>query len=127
MDDVEACVPELRLDFWEKQAFARAGERGPRAVRRMVTTWRDPYDHVRNLNDYARREYAGLMRAYYQKRWEALFDCTDANGNLDRRRFGATLNALEKSFVDNGTKEEPVPQDNLAALVTRSKAALAIE
>ena len=59
-----------------------------------VTTWRDPYGSPRNLNDYARREYAGLLRAYYQKRWEALFNCTDAEGNFDRRRFGATLNAL---------------------------------
>ena len=96
----------------------------PKAASRR---WRDPYGSPRNLNDYARREYAGLLRAYYQKRWEALFNCTDAEGNFDRRRFGATLNALEKDFVDNGTEQEPMPHDNLAALAKAAAAALKTE
>lgn len=126
MDDVLACVPELRLDFWEKQAFGRAGARGPRAFRRMVTTWRNPYARARRLNDYARREYAGLMRGFYLKRWETLLACTDEAGNLDRKRFAATLNALEKDFWENGTKMEPMTEGNLAALAKRAKSAISI-
>ena len=123
MDDVTACVPEFRLDFWEEQARAKAGERGPRAFRRMITTWNNPHERQRNLNDYARREYAGLLRGYYMKRWEALFKFTGLDGKVDEKDFKAALNALEKNFWANGVETQPMPRDNLAALAERAKSA----
>ena len=124
MDDVVACVPEFRLDFWEAQARAKAGERGPRAARRMFTTWYNAYAKKRSLNDYARREYAGLLRGYYMKRWELLFRHTGADGKVDTKRYKAAVNALEKDFWKNGAKMDSMPHDNLAALAERAKAAL---
>ncbi len=62
-------VPEFRLSTFENRARARAGERGAKAWRRMVTTWANPALGATTLDDYANREYAELIRDYYIPRW----------------------------------------------------------
>ena len=63
--------PEFRLATWEARAEARAGERGVKAWRRMITEWAgSKYGHT-ELADYANREYFELVRDYYIPRWRA--------------------------------------------------------
>ncbi len=128
LDDALACVPEFRLDYWENQARAKAGERGARAARRMFTTWKEPCKPHTLGNDYARREYAGLLRGYYMKRWETFFGLCDAGtgGDADQDEYKKALNALELETWKNGVKMEPMPRDNVAALAVRAKAALSL-
>ena len=70
--------PEFRLATWEARAEARAGERGVKAWRRMITEWAGAkYGHTQ-LADYANREYFELVRDYYIPRWRAfLKECRD--------------------------------------------------
>lgn len=63
-------IPAFRLATYEAQARARAGERGAKAFRRMVTTWADPKFGPTTLLDYANREYSELIRDYYLPRWQ---------------------------------------------------------
>ncbi len=61
--------PEFRLATWEARARARAGERGVKAWRRMVTEWAGAKYGRTELADYANREYFELLRDYYIPRW----------------------------------------------------------
>lgn len=60
----------FRLSTWDGLARRRAGERGVRAWRRMITTWADPKYGRTTLSDYANREYPELVRDWYLPRWE---------------------------------------------------------
>ena len=73
-DDLEellACRREFSLEEWIGQARSIAStpqeadyyELGARCI---ITTWGLPGE----LNDYANRAYAGLMKPYYKARWE---------------------------------------------------------
>lgn len=74
MCEPDAYVPEkFRLSYWEDLARRRAGERGVKAWRRMITTWvNDSFGHT-SLEDYANREYPELIRDYYLPRWRKFF------------------------------------------------------
>lgn len=67
-------VPAFSLAAQEERARRRAGERGVKAFRRMVTTWADPEYGATTLSDYANREYTELIRNYYLPRWKAFFE-----------------------------------------------------
>ena len=64
-----APAAQFRLSTFEAQARARAGERGARAFRRMVTTWTSRRFGTTSLTDYANREYSELLGGYYLPRW----------------------------------------------------------
>jgi len=69
-DNIASVPPEFRLATYEDRARKRAGERGVRAWRRMITSWSDDAKYGRSsLAEYAEREYAELMRDYYIPRW----------------------------------------------------------
>ena len=68
-EDISDVPPEFRLSTYENRARARAGERGAKAWRRMITTWAGEKFGRTPLADYAMREYAELMRDYYIPRW----------------------------------------------------------
>jgi len=63
-------VPAFLCETYEKQARARAGDRGVMAFRRMITTWANSKYGTTSLSDYANREYAELLNSYYLPRWE---------------------------------------------------------
>lgn len=74
MCDPNAYVPEdFRLSYWEDLARRRAGERGVKAWRRMITTWVNDSIGRTPLADYANREYPELIREYYLPRWKKFF------------------------------------------------------
>lgn len=75
---IASVPPEFRLATYEARARARAGERGVKAWRRMITTWSDDAKFGRSrLADYAQREYAELMADYYIPRWREFFKNAD--------------------------------------------------
>ncbi len=70
---------DFRLATYEDRARRRAGERGVKAWRRMITTWSDDAKFGRSsLADYAQREYAELMACYYIPRWREFFKKAEA-------------------------------------------------
>ena len=71
LDALLACRKEFSLEEWIRQArsIARSPEEADyyeRSARTIITTWGLPGE----LNDYANRSWAGLMKNYYKKRWE---------------------------------------------------------
>ncbi|MBO7483220.1 MAG: alpha-N-acetylglucosaminidase C-terminal domain-containing protein [Kiritimatiellae bacterium] len=72
--NTRSAPPEFRLATWEDMARLRAGERGAKAWRRMVTTWTDPKHGKNTLSDYANREYCELVRDWYLPRWRRFLD-----------------------------------------------------
>ncbi len=93
MDELLACDDNFRLDVREAKIRRVAGERGVRAFRRMLTTW--TAGTVSPLNDYAHRQYSGLLSGYYAKRWQAFFDEPEhSKETLDRLAREAPTTAL---------------------------------
>lgn len=70
----------FNLSTYEEQARRRAGERGTRAFKRMVTSWSDAALGVNSLTDYANREYRELLMSYYLPRWRAFLDSGNEEG-----------------------------------------------
>ncbi len=77
MDDLLAADPLHTLRRQLDLADAKAGNDPARrlcwerAARRLYTTWSGKID---NLNDYAHRQYSGLLKGYYGPRWKIFFE-----------------------------------------------------
>lgn len=82
----------------EAEARKRAGERGVKAFRRMITTWAAPELGKTILADYANREYAELLRSWYEPRWKAFFEKAEAEEAKAEAKTAAAAaaKALEK-------------------------------
>lgn len=72
VDELVACDDHFRLDVREAKIRRVAGERGVRAFRRMLTTWTDGTRAA--PNDYAHRQFSGLLSGFYARRWRVFFD-----------------------------------------------------
>lgn len=115
MDLVNAIAgtdPQQLLGFWIKQArdaatspaVADAQERDARAI---LTIWTAPNGTLTDLDDYANREWNGLVGGYYKARWSAYFDYLSAKlagtGNPTPPDFGA----MGADFVNGTGAYEP--------------------
>ncbi|MCQ2368139.1 MAG: alpha-N-acetylglucosaminidase [Kiritimatiellae bacterium] len=97
-EKVLACSNGFRLDAKENRTKSVAGDDGVAAYRRMVTTWMGSYQRGQDtqLHEYAHRAYAGLMKDYYKKRWEAFFK--SQTGVITSAAYVNTLKALDETF-----------------------------
>lgn len=84
-------VTEELKDYYEKNA------------RNLITTWGG------NLNDYASRGWAGLMKNYYAGRWEIYFNAVigaaEQGSAFDKKALDQELAAFEQKWVES---TEPV-------------------
>ena len=68
-------------------------------ARNLITTWGG------NLNDYASRTWAGLVKSYYAGRWEIYFDAVIAaaeqGAELDSQALNQKLAAFEQAWVES--------------------------
>lgn len=84
MDRLLATDPNLLLGRWLAPARSAGttpaeGERLAYQQLILLIQWSDDNKPSDTLNDYANREYAGLMGAFYRARWQRYFDAlTDA-------------------------------------------------
>ncbi|MEU9869388.1 alpha-N-acetylglucosaminidase TIM-barrel domain-containing protein [Actinomadura sp. NPDC048021] len=76
MDDVLGADPHFLLGTWQREAARQAAD--PREARTLdynlkslVTLWESDSP---GLQDYARREFNGLVGGYYAERWKLFFD-----------------------------------------------------
>ena len=97
-EKILACSNGFRLDAKENRTKSVAGDAGVAAYRRMVTTWMGSYQRGQDtqLHEYAHRAYAGLMKDYYKKRWEAFFK--SQTGEITSAAYVNTLKALDDTF-----------------------------
>jgi alpha-N-acetylglucosaminidase len=116
-DEIAATRPEFLLGTWIKDA--RSWGATPAAkdlheyqARLLITSWNAVPGG--DLNDYACRQWAGLLKDYYRVRWElyytALGDALRANKPFDQKEFLTKLANFEKSWVEarNPYPDEPI-------------------
>lgn len=111
-DQIAGTDPQQLLGSWiaaardaaSTTAEADAQERDARAI---ITTWTAPDGTLTDLNDYANREWNGLVGGYYKARWSAYFTSLDntlkGTGNTTPPDFGA----MGAAFVNGTAAYEP--------------------
>ena len=105
-DQILACSDEWRLDRKEVRVKAKAPDTGVAAYRRMITTWTSGSTV---LSEYAHRSYAGLMKHYYAKRWQAFFDVAD--GVKTQAEYNSFVSTLNRTFPTATLAATPVDGD----------------
>lgn len=109
IDDLEnlcASRPEWLLGTWISDARSWGSTTAESDLcewnaRVLLTTWSDS---VSNLNDYANREWAGLLSGFYKPRWQqfltALYDAVDNSLPFNESTVRASIGAWEVNWVD---------------------------
>lgn len=93
VDALTACTPQYRLDGWLDGAAAWGKSKAEKAyyrrnARRIVTTW----GQITSLQDYASRQWSGLLGGFYARRWKMFTD-----GYLEAFREGKPFD--DKAFM----------------------------
>ncbi|WP_168203812.1 alpha-N-acetylglucosaminidase TIM-barrel domain-containing protein [Humibacter ginsenosidimutans] len=94
---------ETARDAASTSTEADVQERDARAI---ITTWTPANGSLTDLNDYANREWNGLVGGYYKARWAAYFDYLSkqlAGTPVAAPNFGT----MGKAFVDGTASYEP--------------------
>ncbi len=88
-------------DYYEKNA------------RNLISTWGG------NLNDYANRIWAGLIKDYYAKRWEMYFEsvlyAAENGQDFNQKQLNKEIKQFEESWVDETTSVHVKPKGDLLA------------
>ncbi len=105
LDRILACSDEWRLDKKEDRLKGKALTTGPAAYRRMITTWTPGGRHQSQLSQYAHRSYAGLVKNYYAKKWNAFFDVTE--GTMSQAAYNTLCDTLDEEFPTMELPETP--------------------
>jgi alpha-N-acetylglucosaminidase len=110
IDDVVAQCPELHLDAWVERARNATDDEAEREVhvlnaRLQVTAWAGAPGTDPNLVDYAKKEWAGLIRDYHAPRWrqfhDRLVDCLQRNAEFDGALWDEDMARWEMDWVRN--------------------------
>ncbi len=102
IDDLLGTHPDFLLGKWIDDARALGSDEAEKAyyernARTLLTIWGGPI-----LNDYANRLWNGLVKGYYQGRWDIFFDEALASVREDRpfndEGFETKLKAFEEGW-----------------------------
>jgi alpha-N-acetylglucosaminidase len=114
LDELLGTRPEFLLGRWLEDAKRWGATDAERArlewnARRVLTLWGEG----RRIDDYARKEWSGMLSGYYHKRWRWFFDelgrSLRAGRKLDGGAFGAEL---RKWMVDWSDGRETYPAES---------------
>lgn len=132
MDDLLSHRSELCFSRWINDAHALATDENDKRyfdmnARTLLTSWGDINGKTSALYDYAWREWSGLIKEYYYKRWQMFYEkalnclkhkkplfIISGNGYAGRyyyksSPFGKELNKFELNWL-NDYKEYPQPK-----------------
>ncbi len=141
MDELLTHRKELCFSRWINDAHALASDENEKRyfdknARTLLTSWGDINGNTSALYDYAWREWSGLIKEYYYKRWEMFYNYSlarlknkkkmfiiNGNGYVGRYYykaypFGKELNQFELNWL-NEYKE--YPQSETANVIPRAK------
>lgn len=132
MDELLSHRKELCFSRWINDAHALASDENEtryfdKNARTLLTSWGDINGNTSALYDYAWREWSGLIKEYYYKRWQMFYETAiyslkhkkiffmiNGNGYAGRHwyksyPFGKKLNAFELNWLE-AYKEYPKPE-----------------
>ncbi|MBN2023415.1 MAG: alpha-N-acetylglucosaminidase [Pirellulales bacterium] len=116
VDELLATRPEFLLGAWLADARRWGATDADRRhcehnARRLITLW-GPADS--GLHEYAHRQWAGLVRGFYLRRWEQFIERLDQslakNEPLDAKQFDADIRAWEERWVHENESYPATPQ-----------------
>ena len=114
LDDLNSHHPHATLAHWLRQArklgkTTEVKDFYEMNAKRLITTWGG------SLNDYACRNWNGLMWNYYAKRWEIYIRNITAailgNADFDNDSFRAAADKLQEKWVT--TKDDDIVQTEI--------------
>jgi hypothetical protein len=125
MDAVLSAGPEWLLGAWVQRARDRGRTPEDTALfeynaRNQVTLWGPT---GANLNDYARKEWAGTLGTYYARRWQIATDAAVAalessHSAVDMKKLHSVVLQFELGWQTNASLVFPAePTGDVAALV----------
>lgn len=110
--------PEYLLGRWISDARQWGDNEEEKALyeynaRKQITTWGPLELPQRELNDYAAKQWSGLLRTYYYERWrmfiEYLLDCLKEGRVYDKVQLIKTIYAYEMSWSRQSEYHAEVP------------------
>ena len=125
IDDLEtlcASRPEWLLGTWLNDARSWGINTAESDLcewnaRVLLTTWSDS---VSNLNDYANREWAGLLSGFYKPRWQqfltALYDAVDNRLPFDESAVRDQIGTWEVNWADGTEAYASTPVGDTVAI-----------
>ncbi|XP_019748147.1 alpha-N-acetylglucosaminidase [Hippocampus comes] len=88
-------------------------------ARNQVTLWGPSGE----IQDYASKEWGGLMEDYYAQRWglfvQTLVECLDSGQPFKQDAFNQAVFQVEKGFIYNGRKYPTKPQGDTYEITRR--------
>ncbi|MBE7558194.1 alpha-N-acetylglucosaminidase C-terminal domain-containing protein [bacterium] len=127
LDELLATRREFLLGPWLADAERWAGSEPERRLyhynaRRLITIWgveENPWD----LNDYARKQWSGLLTDFYRPRWEmflsALSRALDTGVAFDTSAYRRDIVALEEAWVRQDRSFPTAPRGDSVAVCRR--------
>jgi len=110
-DDLLSADPYYHLDTWQEQALRLGNtpeekEQYIRNAMMLITYWGENNRKEDNLHEYAYKEWSGMMRSFYQERWEMYF--TYLRGVMEGRDAPAPdFFNWERKWVEENQKIKP--------------------
>ncbi|MBN8457487.1 MAG: alpha-N-acetylglucosaminidase C-terminal domain-containing protein [Verrucomicrobia bacterium] len=124
LDTLCATRPDWLLGRWLADARAWGGTTAEqdlceRNARLLLTTWGAS---VSDLNDYANREWAGLLAGFYRPRWQqfltALYAAVDQGTGFDENAVRASIGTWELAWTNGHETYPSVPAGDTVAVAT---------
>ncbi|MEU4825402.1 alpha-N-acetylglucosaminidase TIM-barrel domain-containing protein [Actinomadura sp. NPDC023710] len=121
MDDVLGADPHFLLGTWQREASRQAADRREAAtldynLKSLVTLWESDSP---GLQDYARREFNGLVGGYYAERWKTFFDELGRAMRTGAEPQRIDWRAVAERWAHGGTRYAAEPHGDAHRLARR--------
>ena len=121
MDEVLGTDPNFLLGTSQREAARQAANPKEAAaldydLKSLVTLWQTESP---GLQDYARREFNGLVGGYYAKRWKMFFDALKVSLKTGEQPQPIDWRAVAESWAHAGTRYAAEPHGDAYRLATK--------
>ncbi|WP_433472152.1 alpha-N-acetylglucosaminidase TIM-barrel domain-containing protein [Spirillospora sp. CA-142024] len=121
LDEVLGTDPNFLLGTWQREAARQAADPREAAtldynLKSLVTLWESDSP---GLQDYARREFNGLVGGYYAKRWKMFFDELDRALKTGSEPRQIDWRAVAEGWARAGTRYAAEPRGDAYRLAGR--------
>ncbi|MGI5230030.1 alpha-N-acetylglucosaminidase TIM-barrel domain-containing protein [Actinoallomurus sp. CA-142502] len=121
MDEVLGTDPNFLLGTWQREAARQAANPKEAAtldydLKSLVTLWQTESP---GLQDYARRDFNGLVGGYYAKRWKMFFDVLKTSLKTGEEPQPIDWRAVAENWAHAGTRYAAEPHGDAYRLATQ--------